>query len=119
MQIHRALMPAIVLLAACTDSTTTPSTDSALTPAGAPAFERGATITCSASATTGGWSETVQWDHAGVRNVTITTEAGSVTTALDHLRRKGSVSFFTTSQPLGFVLDNGKTTIASGGCAAP
>ena len=71
-----------------------------------------------ASSTTGGWSETVQWDHAGVRNVTMILEVGSVTTALDHLRRKGSVSFFTTSEPLGFMLDNGKTTIARGGCAA-
>ena len=100
MQIHRTLMPALILLAACADSTTAPFTDSTLTPAGPLAFERGATITCSASSTTGGWSETVQWDH------------------LDHLRRKGSVSFFTTVQPLGFVLDNGKTTIARGGCAA-
>ena len=115
MKIHRTLMPA---LAACADSTTAPSTDSALTPEGPPAFERGATIACSVSPTTGGWSETVQWDHAGVRNVTMILEVGSVTTALDHLRRKGSVSFFTTSEPLGFMLDNGKTTIARGGCAA-
>ena len=35
-----------------------------------------------------------------------------------HRTLMGSVSFFTTVQPLGFVLDNGKTTIASGGCAA-
>jgi hypothetical protein len=110
------LIPIIALLGACGE---TDGPTAAGDTAGPPAFERGATIICSASAAIGGWTETVQWDHAGVRNVTITTEAGSVTTALDHLRRKGSVSFFTTSQPLGFLLDNGKTTIASGGCAAP
>ena len=37
---------------------------------------------------------------------------------IPHLKRNGSVDFFSAWQPLGFVLDNGKTTIASGGCAA-
>lgn len=118
MKIHRTLMPALALLAACDSSPTAPSSDPALAPAGSPAFARGAIITCRASTTTGGWSATVQWDHVAVRNVTLTLEVGSVTTALDHLKRKGSVDFVTSSAPLGAVLDNGKTTTASLGCAA-
>jgi hypothetical protein len=119
MKMYHMLLPGLALLAACSDSPTAPSADAALTPAGSPAFAREATIRCSATSITGGWRVTLQWDHVAVRNVTLILEDGSVTVPLDHLRRKGSVDFAPASGPVSYVLDNGKTTTASGGCAAP
>lgn len=115
-----ALLAAIVaLLAACGDGATAPSSEATTTPGGSVALAQKVTISCSVTTVTGGWSISLQWKGVPVRNVTIQLEEGRITTPLDHLTRKGSLTTPTTDAPLGFILDDGTTTVASGGCAAP
>jgi hypothetical protein len=116
----RRVVPAILLLGACADPSTAPSGAQGIAPALATiAAEQGSTFTCAATATTAGYSVTIEWTRALVRNVSLTTEDGTTTTALDHPRRRGSVTFTPSAQPLGYRLDDGKQTLAQGGCAAP
>src|SRR5215218_1060237 len=117
-RIGRMYPVALTLLAACADGATAPSS-AAAPAAGTPALkEQGAILTCTASATGGGYSVVVQWTRTPVRNVTLTLEVGSLTTALRHLTRKGSVTFTPSSQPIGAVLDDGNSTVGALACAA-
>jgi hypothetical protein len=111
------LLPIVALLAACGDATTAPSSDAAAAP-GSPVLERKTSLTCSASSALGAWSMTLQWKGIPVKNITVIHEGGTSTTALDRLTRKGSVTVPSPDSPVGFILDDGTTTVASGGCAA-
>ena len=120
---HRRPLALLLLLGACTDgpSVLAPADDPMSSASVAPTAAPEATITCVAASTTAGYSVTVSWDRVRVRIVAVTTENGTVATELTRPMRRGSVNFTlsSSSEPLGFRLEDGKTTVAQGGCAAP
>lgn len=114
------LFSALLLLAACGDATTAPEDLASVSARPVPELgEQSATISCVAVNTPGAYSATVSWARVKVLNVSITTENGTLTTPLPRPKRKGTVTFAPTSETLGFRLDDGVQTIASGGCATP
>jgi hypothetical protein len=119
---------AATLLGACADAPSAPSDPFGGAPPGAQAVapalatiarEQGSTFTCVATATTSGYAVTIEWTRAMVRNVSLITEDGTTTTALDHPRRRGAVTLTPSAQPLGYRLDDGRQILVQGGCAAP
>ena len=119
----RLLAALLLLLGACTDGASVlappddPAAASSVAPTGAPE----AAITCIATSTTSGYSVTVSWDRLRVRIVSVVTEVGTFATELARPMRRGSVTFTLSfsEEPLGFRLEDGKTIVAQGGCAAP
>lgn len=112
------LFCALLLLAACGEAATAPEDFASASARPLPELrEQGATVSCVAVNTPGAYSATVSWARVKVLNVSITTENGTLTTPLPRAKRKGTVTFAPTSETLGFRLDDGVQTIASGGCA--
>jgi hypothetical protein len=98
-----------------------PADDPAAAASVAPTAAPEASVTCIAASTTSGYSVTVNWDRLRVRIVSVVTEIGTFATELARPMRRGSVLFTLSSsaEPLGFRLEDGKTIVAQGGCAAP
>jgi hypothetical protein len=120
---RRPLAQLLLLLGACTDgaSVLAPADDPSAAASIAPTAAPEASVTCIAASTTSGYSVTVNWDRMRVRIVSVITEIGTFATELARPMRRGSANFTLSSseEPLGFRLEDGKTIVAQGGCAAP
>jgi len=114
MPISRSILPALLVLAACADPATAPGNATDFAPA---LREQAVDISCVTRAELGGYSALVRWSGVRVRSVAVTDEDQSYSESLRHPQRTGTVTINTTSPALGFSLDDGRKTVAQGGCS--